>query len=59
MLYLKHLSGQGKIKLSQGKVREKSGNFENLYEWQPCSIVRPAAGQIADLLTQSTPLRGE
>ena len=26
-----NLSGQGKIKQSQGKV----GNFENLYEWQP------------------------
>ena len=31
-----NLSGQGKIKLSQGKIGEKSGNFENLYEWQPC-----------------------
>ena len=26
----------GKIQISQGKVREKSGNFDILCEWQPC-----------------------
>ena len=24
------------MKISQGKVREKSGNFDILCEWQPC-----------------------
>ena len=29
------LIGQRKSKISQGKVGEKSGNFDILYEWQP------------------------
>ena len=30
---MENCKNQGK---SQGKVREKSGNFEVNYEWQPC-----------------------
>ena len=30
MLYLKHLSGQGKMKPSQGKVRENSGKSQGI-----------------------------
>ena len=26
----------GKMQISQGKVREKSGDFDILCEWQPC-----------------------
>ena len=29
------LIGQGKMQISQGKIREKSGNFDILCEWQP------------------------
>ena len=35
LLYSMPLFGQGKLNLSQGKVSEKSGNFEILIEWQP------------------------
>ena len=32
--------GSGKIVESQGKVSEKSGNFEVDIEWQPCLRVK-------------------
>ena len=30
------IESQGKLGKSQGKVREKSGNFRHLWLWQPC-----------------------
>ena len=35
-----HFIGQGKMEMSQGKVRDKSGNFDILCEWQSC-LMRP------------------
>ena len=33
--YISYLFGQGKVEISQGKVREKSGNFDILCDRQP------------------------
>ena len=38
---------------SQGKIREKSGNFEVDDKWQPCTLVKPHREMIKVMLANT------